>query len=203
MRYLIPLGCSLALVSTMPLLSSLASEATLQSVATTPQRYTLLGLSFETPMPFSAPTAMGQNGVAVVYPAHAVPGEHKLMVRLISLPRMSEVFSNLSEQELRSWLRFTQVGSSLAASPGRIERHILGRRVRGEVFYHQTPRPLHQELYLIRLQGGQHLAIIFEADDQVPLPMIEQVFGHVAATAQELPAQSREWQHSFEWWKHR
>jgi hypothetical protein len=203
MRYLIPLGYSLAFVSIILPAISVASEVTLQAVAPTPQRYALMGVSFETPVSFSAPTAMGENGVAVVYPANSVPGEHELMVSLISLPPMSDVLGGLSDQELRSWLRFTEVDGPLSAAPGRIERRILGRRVRGEVFYHQTPRPLHQELYLMRLQGGRRLAIIFEADDHVPLPMIEQVFSHVAATAQELAPRSREWKRSFEWWKHR
>ncbi|XFA74179.1 hypothetical protein RYO59_002444 [Thermosynechococcaceae cyanobacterium Okahandja] len=201
MRYLIPLSCSLALLGMMPLVSSRANDATLQAVAPTPQRYTLLGLSFETPIPFSTPTALGENGVAVVYPPNSVPGEHELMVSLISLPKMSDVLGELSDQELRSWLRFTEVDGPLSATPARIERPFLGRRVRGELFYHRTPRPIHQELYLMRLQGGRRLAVILEAEEHVPLPMMEQVFSHVAATAQELSPRSREWKRSFEWWK--
>ncbi len=203
MHYLLPFACSLALMSGVPLAMVIASEPTLQAAAPMPQRYALLGLSFETPLPFSAPTAMGENGVAVVYPANSVPGEHELMVSLISLPRLSEVLGELSDQELRSWLRFTEVPRSMAAAPTRVERRILGRWVRGEMLYLQNPRPLHQELYLMRLQGGGRLAIIFEADERVPLPLMEQVFSHVAATAQELPPRSREWKRSFEWWKGR
>lgn len=203
MRLLLTLGCSLTLLSAFPLLMGRASEATIQAVASVPQRYQLLGLSFETPLQFSPPTSFTENGVAVVYPANALPGEHKLMVALISLPKTSEVLGGLSDQELRSWLRFTQMGGSLSAAPGRIERQILGRRVGGEVFYYPTPRPIHQELYLIHLQGGQRLALLFEAENQVPLPVLEQVFNHVATSLQELPPRSREWKQSFEWWKNR
>lgn len=203
MRLLLTLGCSLTLLGTFPLLMSRASEATIQAVAPAPQRYQLLGLSFETPLQFSLPTSLGEHGVAVVYPANAALGEHELMVSLITLPKTSDVLGALSDQELRSWLRFTQVGGPLSAAPGWIERRIFGRRVRGEVFYYPTPRPIHQELYLMHLQGGQRLAILFEAEDQVPLPVMEQVFNHVAASFQELPPRSREWKRSFEWWKNR
>ncbi|HIK35282.1 MAG TPA: hypothetical protein IGQ15_06280 [Thermosynechococcus sp. M98_K2018_005] len=203
MRLLLTLGCSLTLLGAFPLLMGRASEATIQAVAPVPQRYQLLGLSFETPLQFSPPTSFGESGVAVVYPANAVPGEHELMVSLIRLPKTSEVLGGLSDQELRSWLRFTQVGGPLSAAPAHIERRILGRRVRGEMFYYPTPRPIHQELYLMHLQGGQRLAILFEAEDQVPLPVMEQVFNHVAASLQELPPRSREWKQSFEWWKNR
>ncbi|WP_299041270.1 hypothetical protein [uncultured Thermosynechococcus sp.] len=202
MRWLLTLSCSLTLLGAFPLFMGRASEPTVQAVASLPQRYQLLGLSFETPLPFSPPTSFGENGVAVVYPANALPGEHKLMVALMSLPKTSEVLGGLSDQELRSWLRFTQMGGSLSAASGRIERQILGRRVGGEVFYDPTPRPMHQELYLIHLQGGRRLALLFEAEDQVPLPVLEQVFNHVAASLQELPPRSREWQQSFEGGKH-
>lgn len=138
MRLLLTLGCSLTLLGAFPLLMGRASEPTIQAAAPVPQRYQLLGLSFETPLQFSPPTSFGENGVAVVYPANAVPGEHELMVSLISLPKTSEVLGGLSDQELRSWLRFTQVGV-LSAAPARIERRILGRRVRGEMFYYPTP----------------------------------------------------------------
>ncbi|MFN4195423.1 MAG: hypothetical protein ACK4HM_06310 [Thermosynechococcus sp.] len=203
MRLLLTLGWSLTLLGAFPLPMGRASEPTIQAVAPVPQRYQLLGVSFETPFQFSPPRSFGENGVAVIYPANAGPGEHELMVSLISLPKTSEVLGGLSDQELRSWLRFTQIDGPLAAAAGRIERRILGRRVRGEVFYYPTPRPIHQELYLLHLQGGQRLAILLEAEEQVPLPVMEQVFNHVAASLQELPPRSQEWKRSFEWWKNR
>lgn len=202
MRLLLTLGWSLTLLGAFPLLMGRASEPTIQAVAPAPQRYQLLGVSFETPFQFSLPRSFGENGVAVVYPANALPGEHELMVSLISLPKTSEVLGGLSDQELRSWLRFTQMDGPLAAAE-QIERWILGRRVHGEVFYYRTPRPIHQELYLIHLEGDQRLAILFEAEEHVPLPVMEQVFNHVAASLQELPPRSREWKRSFEWWKNR
>lgn len=74
MRLLLTLGCSLTLLGAFPLLMGRASEPTIQAAAPVPQRYQLLGLSFETPLQFSPPTSFGENGVAVVYPANAVPG---------------------------------------------------------------------------------------------------------------------------------
>ncbi|AHB88125.1 hypothetical protein NK55_03970 [Thermosynechococcus sp. NK55a] len=203
MRLLLTLGCcSLALLGAFPLLMGRASEPTIQTVALVPQRYQLLGLSFETPLPFSPPTPFGENGVAVVYPANAVPGEHELMVSLIALPKIDEVLGGLSDQELRNWLRFTQLGGSPTTTSTPVERRILGRRLRGEVRYLPVPRPIHQELYFMQLQGGQRLALLLEAEDQVPLPVMEEVFNHVTASLQELPPRSPAWKRSFQWRNH-
>ncbi|BAC08782.1 hypothetical protein [Thermosynechococcus vestitus] len=199
MRLLLILGCSLTLLGAFPLLMGQASEPTIEAVAPGSQRYQLLGLSFETPLPFSPPTAFGENGVTVVYPANAVPGEHELMVSLIGLPKIDDVLGGLSDQELRNWLRFTQLGGSPTTPSAPVERRILGRRLRGEVRYLPVPRPIHQEVYFIQLQGGRRLALLLEAEDQVPLPVMEEVFNHVTASLQELPPRSPAWKRSFQW----
>lgn len=193
------IGLAMATAAIVPF--SQAQTTTVSGEANSnPSRYQLLGLTFETPLTFSAPAGSGE-GVAVVYPPTAAPGEHEIMITLIDVLPVDSVLGRLSDHELRLFLRSTGLGSTPTSTPGMIERRILGRRLQGEVYFKGGERPIYQELYLVRLSTGNRMAIALEAEDRTPLALVEEVFSHVANSFAEIPPRTREWRRSFQWHK--
>ncbi len=179
---------------------ALANPTPVISESPQSRQYQLLGLSFETPWAFSPPAAITE-GVAVVYPPSARPGEHELLVGLVEVPGMESVLGNLSPSELMHWLRHSLDLAPASSVITPVSRTILGRRIQGESLVKNPGTPIYQEVYVVRLSQGGRLAIKFEAADAVPLAQIEAVFTQVAASFQELEPRSRAWRQSMEWWR--
>jgi hypothetical protein len=174
-------------------------SATAQPVAATtqqPTNYTLMGVSFESPEPFSAPMPMPQESVAILYPATATPGNEDFKVTLRSLPPKDLVSDSLTDQEFSQWARVALLGKN-RPPVGQIERTILGRRLIGDVQLEQSRRQTVSELFVLSLTSGHRLLITFESNQQLSLPKMERFIGHIASSMQEIPANSKAWRESF------
>jgi hypothetical protein len=169
-----------------------------RSDATT--RQNLLGISFQTPEPLSAPVALRGNGVGVLYPATATPGNEDFKLTLMDLPPGDVILDNMSDAEVANWVRFTVLGNNRPVD-GRIERTILGRRLIGDLQLQRSRRQTVEEIYLLPLSTGHRLVVTFTSDQGLPLQKIETIIGSIAESMQELPARSPEWRESFRWQK--
>ncbi|AFY62416.1 hypothetical protein [Synechococcus sp. PCC 6312] len=200
--YLTSLGIS-ALIS-----SSIIGVAIFAPVRTvtaqpqpSPQTYNLLGITFQTPGPFSPPRAIA-DGVAVVYPPVATPGEHELLVGIQEIPAADSILGSLSTVELMNYLRYSLGTGPLVNPVTPVNRVMFGRRLQGEALVKNPTDPIYQEFYIVRLSTGSRLGIKLEAAQQVPLAEVDAVFSAVAASFQELEPKSRAWKQSMEWWKY-
>lgn len=165
------------------------------------QQYNLLGITFQTPGPFSPPRPI-TDGVAVVYPPLATPGEHELLVGIQDIPAPDSVLGSLSTIELMNYLRYSLGTGPLVNPVTPVNRVMFGRRLQGEALVKNPMDPIYQEFYIIRLSTGSRLGIRLEAAHQVPLAQVDAVFSSIAASFQELDPKSRAWRQSMEWWKH-
>ncbi len=150
--------------------------------------YTLQGVSFETPVPFSEPLAVGRRGVVVIYPASAPSsGGQQFRITLIELGTGMAGFTDLNEAELMHLVRFSLLG---VTSPpvGVKERLLMGRLLQGEVIVKRTYRgESYLELYLLPLSTGFTVAIAFEADARMPAEQVENIIATVGRTLREVP----------------
>jgi hypothetical protein len=160
------------------------------------QAYALMGVSFDSPEPFSAPIAMPQSSVAVLYPATATPGNEDFKVSLRSLPPNDLISERLSEGEFSQWARIALQNPN-RPPVGQIERTILGRRLIGDVSIGQSRRQTVSEMFVLSLTSGHRLLITFESTQQLPLSKLERFITTISSSMQEIPANSRAWRESF------
>ncbi len=188
-------------ISVSPPLRSWANPVISTAPQAQAQQHNLLGVTFQTPFAFSNPTAINE-GVAVLYPPSAAPGEHDLLVGIMEVPTADSVIGNLSPSELMNWLRYSLDTAPASAMVTPVRRVLFGRRLQGEALVKDPSRPIYQELYIVRLSTGKRLAIKLEADYEIPLADVESLFTTVAASFQELEPNSRAWKQSLQWWKY-
>jgi hypothetical protein len=188
-------------VTTLMVSEGLASKPVIaQPVAasnqTNPSAYALMGVTFDSPEPFSAPMSMPQETVAVLYPATATPGNEDFKVSLRSLPPKDIITESLSDEEFAQWARIALQGRN-RPPVGRVERTILGRPLIGDVQIDQSRRQMVSEVFVLSLTSGHRLLITFESSQQLALPKMEGFITHIANSMQEIPANSKAWRESF------
>lgn len=197
------LGCSLGagVASQAPVIAQqTGAQPNLLGAANSANTYSLLGVTFNSPEQFSTPMAASQQGVALLYPATATPGNEDFKVTLRSLPPNNAILDSLSESELQQWARYTQLGLQRQAD-GQIERTILGRRLVGDLQIERSRRQMVTEVYILPLSTGHRLLLTFETNPHLSLQKADALIGTIASSMQELPNNSKAWKDSFRWEK--
>lgn len=162
--------------------------------------FAILGIAFDTAVPFSKPTKIKTDTVGVLFPPSATPGNQAFMVTLRELPDSSTLFDNLSDEEISTWIRFSTVGGG-RPSDGSVERIIAGRDLIGDIQFQRGRRETYSEIYVLPLSTGKRLLLTFQADTRLPLQQVETMIATVAKSMRELPPKSPEWRDSYRWWK--
>lgn len=156
--------------------------------------YNLLGITFTPSISLSTPIPV-RDGVAVLYPATATPGNEDFRVTLIDLP-INNLQENMNDIEMSQWVRFSLLNITTPPD-GKIERVILGKRLVGDIQLKLAKRETYQEIYLVPLSSRHQLVLTFEADARLPLQTTESLINTVSQTMQEIPPESKEWKRSF------
>lgn len=144
------------------------------------------GISFNTPIEFSAPTKLGLNAVSLVAPPESVSGESRMELTLVAVPPdMAEGMENDTELIL-GYLKGTFLATG---KPGtKIEsRNFLGKSVEGESISSTIPKPGELAYYLVPLQEGALMLIALRWDAASTMEDAAAILDVIAETLQEIP----------------
>ncbi len=142
------------------------------------------GIAFQTPVVFFAPTEIGMDAVALVFPAEAAPEDAAMELRLVSVPaEMLEGFGG-DAAEVLLFVKSAFLGSG-ASGDRTVERSFLGQSVAGEVQAVTIPRVGTLETYMVPLSGGSHMVLALLRYGTTPEADGEAVLAMLAATLRE------------------
>lgn len=147
-------------------------------------RHTWWRVSFETAVPFSAPTEIGLDAVALAHPPDTAGGVGRIEIVLAAAPKDMVDGMGMNDDELLSYFKTTFLGLS-APAVKKAERTFLGRTVSGSTQSTSIPRARNVEAYLLPLTGGAKLFLAVAADAAVPAADAEAVVAAVARTLKE------------------
>jgi len=148
-------------------------------------RHTWWRVSFETSVPFAAPTEIGLDAVALAHPPENAGGVGHIEIVLAAASKDMVDGMGMNDAEMLGYFKSTFMG--LAAPAARnTERTFLGRTVAGGAQSTKIPRARNVESYLIPLSGGTKLFLAVAADAAVPAADVEAVLAAVARTLKEV-----------------
>jgi hypothetical protein len=139
------------------------------------------GLSFQTPVAFSAPMELGRGAVSFLYPAEASMAKARFEITLVAIEKKQQENMGMDDAGLLNYAKSTYLATAKPAQKYK-ERNILGRTVKGEVQEKRIPKKSRLEAYLITLAGGDKLVLAFTMDANMPEKEAEGICDAVART---------------------
>jgi len=143
-------------------------------------------VAFETPVDFSKPEEIGMGAVALTSPSDSPQGKGNLVITLVYVPKdMQESMGN-NPAAVMTYVKSTYLGTAKPAQRAK-DITFLGQVVKGEVQAMTIPKPGELEVYLVRLSGGDKVAVALARGQDIPAAEAAKVMGMVAKTFKESP----------------
>ncbi len=156
------------------LLSANAEEKILQTQV-------LKNITFQTPVPFSAPAVFGMEAFTLSYPANSPQGKETFEIRLVFISTQMLENINMDEVELLKYVKTTFLGTAKKAEKNN-KRFFMNRSIEGELLSKKIPRPLLLEVYLLSLQDGSKLAISFIYEKDMDIKIAQEIMTTISNT---------------------
>jgi hypothetical protein len=124
------------------------------------------GLCFRSPLPLSAPQAVGVNALEVAHPPDRKPGEELFSLTALRFPpEATDTKAGMTPAELREYVKVVFLaGGSSDGQP--VRRRLLGRWVEGEAFTTAIPAPSVGEVFVLRRRDGNSVVLGFKMREE-------------------------------------
>ena len=145
-------------------------------------------VGFDTPTPFSEPIKLGLDAAALVNPPESGPGQGRLEIILVAVPKDLQESMGNNEKEIMAFVKGTFLGATNPAESN-VERSFMGQASKGDVQKLSLPKPGELEIYLVPLSNGDKVAVGLTRDLNTPAEDSRRVLDMVARTFKEIPEQ--------------
>jgi hypothetical protein len=147
-------------------------------------KHSAFGLSFETPVPFSAPRAIGLDALALHHPLSAEAGQENMEIVLVSFNKGALDAHTTTEGDLANYVKSTFLAAG--TDPGKsIHRVLLGKEIMGELCETSIPKASIIEIYPLTLKNGSKVVIAFKRRKEMSAKDAESVISTAAKTIKE------------------
>jgi hypothetical protein len=146
--------------------------------------YSIGGVTFQSPLPFSPPSKVGLDASSLIYPASSSAGRGECELTFVSISKKMQDEMKCTDREMLDYVKSTFLAISGKAKAHR-KRSFIGKTVTGDVLECSIPVKSHIEVYLIPLSRGNKLAVSFKYTDKIASVDVEKVINTVASTMKE------------------